>query len=388
MNKQKYILLYFLFLLPLVMQAQVLHPIAWQTNISKQEVQVGETLELIFTADIEKDWYLYSSDFSKDLGPMVTTFEFKTNDTYELVGEITPINPKEKDSELWGGVYTYFKGKAEFRQKIKILKVKPNIWVAVDYQVCTDVDGKCIPLDEEFTFTTIQVKKKGETNQNEEKNEENKSESDQSQSVLTFMFLSFLGGLAALLTPCVFPIIPMTVSFFTSKAENRSQAIRQGLLYGASIVGIYTLIGVLVSYLFGAEAANVLATHWLPNLLFFAIFIIFAISFFGAFEIVLPSSWVNSMDKKADKGGLLGIFFMALTLVVISFSCTGPIAGSILIASANGDFLMPMLGMFSFSMAFAIPFSLFAIFPAWLSSLPKSGGWRHVWLLAYHQCGV
>jgi thiol:disulfide interchange protein DsbD len=375
MNKQKYILLYFLFLLPLAMQAQVLHPIEWQTTISKQEVQIGETLELIFTADIEKDWYLYSSDFSKDLGPMVTTFDFQANDTYELVGELTPINPSKKDSELWGGEYTYFKGKAEFRQKVKVLKKKPNILVTVDYQVCTDVDGKCIPLDEEFSFTSIKVlKKKNALSDSGDKDTEDKSNSE-NQSILTFMFLSFLGGLAALLTPCVFPIIPMTVSFFTSKAETRSEAIRQGLLYGAAIVGIYTLIGVLVSYLFGAEAANVLATHWLPNLLFFAIFVIFAISFFGAFEIVLPSSWINSMDRKADKGGLLGIFFMALTLVVISFSCTGPIAGSILIASANGDFLMPMLGMFSFSMAFAIPFSLFAIFPAWLSSLPKSGGW-------------
>lgn len=423
MNKQKFILFYLLFLLPLLMQAQVLHPIEWQTNTSKKEVKIGETLELIFTADVEKDWYLYSSDFSKDLGPMVTTFQFEPNDTYDLVGDLTPIHPKKKYDDLWGGEYTYFKGKAEFRQKIKVLKANPKILVTVDYQVCTDVDGKCIPLDEEFAFTNIKIKQESSAIEKDEKkvaqddlktdnqeddqidekeNEENTAEqtlveeekntntdsekttqnnedkednSDEDKSLLWFLITSFGFGLVALLTPCVFPVIPMTVSFFTSKAKNRGEAIRLGLIYGASIVGIYTIIGVVVSAIFGASAANTMATHWFPNLLFFVVFVIFAISFFGAFEITLPTSWVNSIDKKSDKGGLLGIFFMALTLVIISFSCTGPVVGSVLIGSANGEFIKPIIGMLGFSLAFAIPFSLFAIFPAWLSSLPKSGGW-------------
>ena len=194
-------------------------------------------------------------------------------------------------------------------------------------------------------------------------------------SLLSFMIIAFLAGLAALFTPCVFPMIPMTVTFFTGKAKSRKRGIRNALIYGFSIILIYTLIGSVVAPFMGPEIANDLATNWIPNLIFFVVFVVFALSFFGLFEITLPSSWVNKVDQQADKGGITGIFFMAFTLVLVSFSCTGPIVGSILVQAAGGQILKPILGMFAFSAAFAIPFTFFAIFPEWLNSLPKSGGW-------------
>jgi thiol:disulfide interchange protein DsbD len=199
-------------------------------------------------------------------------------------------------------------------------------------------------------------------------------EGEEKQSFLGLFIVAFISGLVALLTPCVFPMIPMTVSFFM-KDGSKAKARRNGIIYGLSIVGIYVLIGTLVAVLLGPAFANLLATHWLPNILFFLIFVVFAASFLGAFEIVLPSWIVNKADAQADKGGLTGIFFMAFTIVLVSFSCTGPIVGSILVESAGGAFVKPMVGMLGFSLAFAIPFALFAIFPSWLNGLPKSGGW-------------
>ena len=210
----------------------------------------------------------------------------------------------------------------------------------------------------------------------------NKAESFSSASVdnehhslVWFLFFSFIAGLAAILTPCVFPMIPMTVSFFMNSNKTKWEAKFQALVYGASIILIYTLIGTVVALTLGADFANWLSTHWLPNILFFVIFVVFAFSFFGAFEIILPSSWINKSDDKVSKGGVGGAFFMALTLVLVSFSCTGPIVGAILVESAGGMILKPIVGMFGFSLAFALPFTLFAVFPQWLSNLPKSGGW-------------
>ncbi|MCO6494593.1 MAG: thioredoxin family protein [Bacteroidetes bacterium] len=196
-------------------------------------------------------------------------------------------------------------------------------------------------------------------------------------SLFGFFLLAFLSGLAALLTPCVFPMIPMTVAFFMKGGESKSkaQSIRSGLLFGASIIFIYTVLGSFVGVVFGEDAANFVATHWIPNIFFFLVFIFFAAAFFGAFELVLPSWLVNKVDKQSDKGGFVGIFFMALTLALVSFSCTGPIVGIVLVESLNGEFVKPVLGMFGFSLAFALPFALFAMFPTWLNSLPKSGGW-------------
>jgi thiol:disulfide interchange protein DsbD len=191
----------------------------------------------------------------------------------------------------------------------------------------------------------------------------------------SFALLAFTFGLAALLTPCVFPMVPMTVSLFTSGNDSRQRGIFKALVYGASIIGIYVLMGVLVSVLLGEDGPNLIATHWLPNMIFFVVFIVFGLSFLGLFEITLPHQIVNSVDAQADKGGWAGIFFMALTLVVVSFSCTAPIVGSILSMAARGQRIQPIVGMLGFSMAFALPFTLFAIFPSWLKSLPRSGGW-------------
>ena len=417
------------------LSAQLLKPIEWSSQLSQKEAQIGQTIELVFKAEIEDKWYLYSTDFDPDLGPVVTTFSFKPNSSYELVGKIQPINAKKKyDAEIWDGEYTYFKKNAELRQKIKILSKDFKVEVSNEYQVCSEIDGKCILLEDEFTFQNLKISspkdqeeietQTAERNKDEleetpaeniaenptdslEKDIENtKSNEDLAEnssrneveakseerskaenyttkpigtqgeeSLLSFLLVAFGAGLIALLTPCVYPMIPMTVSFFTSRSKSRGEAISKALVYGLSIVAIYTFIGLVVSAIFGAEFANIMATHWLPNVLFFLIFVIFALSFFGLFELIIPSSLVNQVDAKADKGGYVGIFFMAFVLVLVSFSCTGPIIGSILVAAANGEFLRPVLGMLACSMAFAIPFTLFAMFPSWMQNLPQSGGW-------------
>lgn len=409
--------------------AQILEPAKWTTEVSKSEVRVGDELELIFKATIDPDWYLYSSDFDPDLGPQVTEFFFTENETYQLVGGIRPINPSKKYDDIWEGDYTYFKKKGEFRQTVKILKTRPIIEGEYSYQVCTDIDGKCIPFSEDFSFDQIKANVVAEEKQEEivermpvEKDEvaqlkeeeiEEKplalvdsSEEDSSEDSLDeviassgkriatpidekdidykeeakadlflFFFIAFGSGLIALLTPCVFPMIPMTVSFFSHGSKSKSESFSMSMVFGFSIILIYILLGFITSLIFGPEIANFLSTHWIPNVAFFLIFIIFAISFFGAFEITLPSSFVNKIDKQADKGGYVGVFFMAFTLALVSFSCTGPIVGSILVASASGEVMMPLVGMAGFSTAFAIPFTLFAAFPSWLRGLPSSGGW-------------
>ncbi len=390
------------------LQAQILEPADWSYDVSKSDIKIGDEVELIFKVTIDKDWYVYSSDFDPDLGPMLTEFTFEPNSSYELIGGIIPINPKKKYDPIWEGEVKYFSGIGEFRQKVKIKNNNPIIKGAYSYQVCTDVDGKCINFDDEFSFEGFQNSASAgnngssaplietkplqlsatDTPENQEKKasksmtlkKDNSGflksrDSNSPYSLLSFMIIAFLAGLAALLTPCVFPMIPMTVSFFTGKTKDKKHGIRKALTYGLSIILIYTLIGSIVAPFMGAGVANELATHWLPNVLFFLVFVIFALSFFGLFEITLPSSWINKADEKADKGGFAGVFFMAFTLVLVSFSCTGPIVGSILVEAAGGQMLKPILGMFAFSMAFAIPFTLFAIFPEWMNSLPKSGGW-------------
>lgn len=405
--------------------SQVLQPAKWNIKLSTQKAKIGETIDIILVATLEKSWHLYAMKLPPDVA-LPTTFKFTQNPSFQLVGETQEITkPITKFDKTWDAEVSYFDGKAEFRQKIKILSKDFKVEGTVNGLTCSDIDGKCIPLEEEFllkdlliaeviteidkpnTIKNTEIDKNIATN--EQKNVEINTDTNQTkteiskqinettkdsipkttntittnqnitqaeeQSLLGFAFLAFLGGLAALLTPCVFPMIPMTVSFFTSKQKKRSEGIFQAMFYGFSIIGIYTFIGFVVSRLFGADAANWLATHWLPNVLFFAIFLIFAFSFFGAYEIVMPHQLVNKIDEKSEKGGLVGVFFMAFTLVLVSFSCTGPIAGSILVASANGQILKPVVGMFAFSSAFAIPFTLFALFPSWLQSLPKSGGW-------------
>ncbi len=409
MKRSIFLFLSFFLLLSIAASAQIQKAKAqWSYSFSKPDVKKGETVDLVFTATIDKDWYMYSSDFDPDLGPMLTTFTFEKNNTFEVVGKLKPQNPKTKLEEVWNGNVKYFEGKAVFKQTIKVLADNPVIKGTSEYQTCSHVTGLCIPGGEDFEFKGLKVAAAGttvapestpaETNVASADSTENIAAApapatvDSSSSTLTnkataasasteetaadgslwaFALAAFLSGLVALLTPCVFPIIPMTVSYFTNQEKGKVKAF----MYGISIVLIYTLIGTVVSRLNGPAFANFLSTHWLPNLLFFGIFIVFGLSFLGLFEIVLPSGFVNKMDQKADQGGYAGVFFMAFTLVLVSFSCTGPIVGSLLVASAGGEVVKPIIGMAAFSAAFAIPFTSFALFPQWLKSLPKSGGW-------------
>jgi thiol:disulfide interchange protein len=354
----------------------LLEPARWTVEISGDAGQAGGEAELIFRAEIDPDWYMYSSDFTLDPGPIPAQISFVADSSYSLIGEWQPVGAARKYEEVFEGEVTYFKGQAEFRQKVRIERIPYRITGTIEYQVCSEVDGKCIPFEYDFAAGEAAAADRTVSAEVEQHRSLLMSRDTYSPfSLLAFMLIAFLAGLAALFTPCVFPMIPMTVSFFTGRAKNRRQGVRNALLYGFSIILIYTLIGSVLAPFMGPETANELATNWIPNVLFFLIFLVFAISFFGLFEINLPSSWVNRIDRKADQGGLIGIFFMAFTLVLVSFSCTGPLVGSILVESAGGQFLKPILGMFAFSLAFAIPFTLFAIFPEWLNSLPKSGGW-------------
>ena len=348
--------------------AQVLKPIEWEVSLSKANPEVGEELTIRFKAYIEKDWYLYSSDFDPDLGPLVTEFVFNENETYERVGKLTPINPGKKYDSLWEGEYTYFKEEGLFEQRVKVLKKDFNITGEYLYQVCSDIDGKCIPFEDEFS---LGAKKKDTEKPRVSSNQEN-------SSPWTILATAFLAGLIALLTPCVYPMIPITVSIFLKQSKNKKQGITKALIYGLSIIIFFSLLGFLISLIWGFTALNELSTHWLFNLIIFSVFILFALSFFGLFEMNLPSGLVNKIDKQADRGGLIGIFFMAITLVLVSFSCTFPIVGTALINTLSGGSIVEgTVAMFGFSLAFAIPFTGFAIFPAWLNNLPQSGGWMN-----------
>ena len=194
-------------------------------------------------------------------------------------------------------------------------------------------------------------------------------------SLLLFAIFAFAAGFVSIITPCVFPMVPMTVSFFSNSSSSKRESVRKAIIYGLSIVAIYTLIGVVIAATIGEEFAHFISTHWIPNLIFTIIFIVFALSFFGLFEITLPNKFINKVDKQSDQGGLIGIFFMAFTIVLVSFSCTGPIVSTILLSAAGGQIIKPVIGMLAYSSAFALPFTLFALFPNWLKSLPKSGGW-------------
>jgi thiol:disulfide interchange protein DsbD len=370
------------------LEAQILQPATWSYYATQPSVSPGDTVDLIFEVAIDPEWYLYSSDFDPEVGPMVTEFTFAPDDGYELLGSIRPVGAKRKYDELWEGEYTYFVGTAEFRQTVRVLSdALGTIRGSYAYQVCTDVDGRCIPGESEFAFAFTRGSSAGEAPAEQApptdaeivppaiSSDFNQRASTTPYALPTFFLIAFVAGLAALITPCVFPMIPMTVTFFSSSSTGRGEAVRKAVVYGASIVVLYVVLGVVVSVLFGPAFANWLSTHWLPNLFFFGVFVLFGLSFLGLFEITLPSSLVNTVDQQADRGGYVGVFFMAFTLVLVSFSCTGPIVGSVLVESAGGQFTKPIVGMLGFSLAFAVPFALFAAFPQWLSSLPKSGGW-------------
>lgn len=354
-------------------QAQFKKTTSWTFDASETEVKTGDIIELLFEVKVIDDWYIYSSDINEDLGPMPTTADFEDNESFELIGGLTSVNPKEKYDNIWEGDVRYFEPSGVFKQKIKVLKNNLKLQGTLSFQTCTDVDGQCIPGEADFNFSFIKVI--GGEDMEASEDFEGLLEVEQGGSLLGFFFAAFLFGLAALLTPCVFPMIPMTVAFFTNNSQSRSQAKVKALSYGLSIILIYILIGLIFTSFFGVGIANDLATGAVANIIFFTVFVVFAISFFGYFEINLPTGFVNKMDRKADKGGFMGVFFMAFTLVLVSFSCTGPIVGTVLIQSFQGEVIKPVIGMLGFSSAFAIPFTIFAFFPGLLKDLPKSGGW-------------
>ena len=273
------------------------------------------------------------------------------------------------DDSIWKGNITYFEDSAMFIQTIQMKKNIQNVSGYISYQVCSDIEGKCIYFETDFSFfDTIQNKTYNQTLLLDSSFKRIHS------SLFNFIVLCFLAGFLAILTPCVFPMIPITVSFFVHK-NNKTSTIKNALFYGLSIIVIFTFLGIFLSFFLGPNTANDLASNWLANILFFIIFTLFGFSLLGFFEITIPSKVVNIIDKQSNQSGVLGVFFMAFTLVLVSFSCTGPLIGGILVQSAGGLQIKPILGMLSFSIAFALPFTLLAVFPKGLDQIPKSGEW-------------
>ncbi|WP_149208179.1 protein-disulfide reductase DsbD family protein [Flavobacterium johnsoniae] len=391
-----------LFFFTLAGNAQILEPVKWTSKIEKK----GNNAVLIFDGTIEKDWHMYSQ-FTPDGGPLALEISFKNQKgNYELVGKAKEGKTRTAYNDVFGVDETFFEGKAHIEQEIKI--INPNLKmvdVDFDFQVCKEV---CINSSKKFSIAVPStfkidetlpvvteakldetktaglavdtIKKETVAAEDQTVKAENEAKEDipapaPARSLWSIFFIAFLSGFAALLTPCVFPMIPMTVSFFTKQSKSRAKGIRNAIIYGLSIIAIYVILGLIVTKIFGADALNALSTDVWFNLIFFVILIIFATSFLGAFEIMLPNSWANKADQQADKGGLIGILFMALALAIVSFSCTGPIVGTLLVEAASNGGIAPVVGMLGFSSALALPFMLFAMFPGWLNSLPKSGGW-------------
>ncbi len=416
---RKFLVLFALLITQLGSYAQILEPVKWSFHTEEK----GDEVILNFKAVIDSHWHLYDVNLPEG-GPISTSFNFEDEKGFEKIGEMksnpAPIDTFDPTFEM---NLRYFEKEVTFSQRIKVKDANiKNIKGYVEFMACDD--ETCLPPTEvDFTFkvtapknaknepakatntkntdaasvkeeptaakanesttsanndktedATVSLTKIEEAKQTTTGKDSDKEEKD-SSSLWFFFWGSFVAGLLAILTPCVFPMIPMTVSFFMNSGESKAKGRFLAIFYGLCIVAIYTIIGTIVAIIFGPDIANWLSTHWIPNLIFFAVFVFFAFSFFGMFEITLPSWVVNKTDANSDKGGLAGAFFMALTLVLVSFSCTGPIVGSVLIESAGGQVVKPIIGMLGFSLAFALPFALFALFPSWLSNLPKSGGW-------------
>ena len=373
MKHSRFLFLGFLMFIGYALSAQILEPVKWSFSSKKL---TDHTYELRFKASIDNRWHLYSQDIP--MAPPATTFHFMKSNDYQRMDTVMEIgNVIQEFDKNFNMELKYYADSALFVQKLKLNGDGAKVKGSLNFMCCDDT--QCLPpqdIDFNFDLGKTLAPAKKETSVDKAVIGKNKIAIGGSRkSLLGFFILSILGGLLAILTPCVFPMIPMTVSFFMKEGEEKAKGKIQALLYGISIIVIYTFIGFILAAIAGPNFANWLSTNWLPNILFFLVFIIFAFSFFGMFEITLPHWLVNSSDQKADKGGFMGPIFMALTLVLVSFSCTGPIVGTILVESAGGAIIKPIVGMFGFSLAFALPFTLFAFFPSWLSNLPKSGGW-------------
>ncbi len=392
--------------------AQIYDPVSFTTSVKEG----GENKYiLVITAKIQNSWHIYSQSVPSG-GPAPTAFTFPKSKNYKTIGGVKEPDGHEVDDPVFNMRIKYFADKAVFTQNIERKTADAfTINATIFFMVCND--NSCLPPGEKdlkFTFkksdkpivneetanavtetkntylpakdesitkqdttnntaNSVTASKETPKNTNTEKASLGKTAPE--ESLWTLFFFSFLGGLAALFTPCVFPMIPMTVSFFTKQSKNKAVGIRNAMFYGLFIIVIYVILGSLVTVIFGADALNALATNVTFNIIFFLLLVVFAISFLGAFEIVLPSSWMTKVDQKSEVGGIVGIFFMALALALVSFSCTGPIVGTLLVQAASQAGMAPIVGMFGFSLAIALPFTLFAAFPGWLNSLPKSGGW-------------
>lgn len=406
---RKLIIIAFLLIVAANAQSQILNPVKW--SFSTEDVSTaGATL--VLKAKIEKGWHVYSQQIVED-GPIPTSFKFTPSNGYSLVGK-TSEEPKPETAfdKNFNKQISWHVNFAIFKQKINLSKPTVDVEGVLEYMVCND--HQCLPptevnfriavkspavekqeipsltktpVDQNSTKKAISSKSKDTTlaangsvvdTAQQKRTIANASANEKSDTLFGIFVLGFFGGLAAFFMPCIYPMIPLTVSFFTKKSGTRAKGIQSAAIYGLSIIVIYVVLGLLITIIFGASALNEAASSATFNLLFFALLIVFAISFLGAFEITLPSSLVNKMDEKSNNNGFVGLFFMAFTLALVSFSCTGPIIGGLLVqAVSKGSYLGPAIGMLGFSSALAIPFTLFAIFPSWLKEMPKSGGWMN-----------
>ena len=372
--------------------AKIFDPVRW--SYSSEKINDKE-FDLVITAKIEKGWHLYSQ-FIEEGGPIPTSFKFNPSAAYKLIGKVTespkPVTAFDKNFNM---EIAWHKDQAVFKQRISLNKPATAIAGVLEFMVCDD--QRCLP-PAEVEFQVPLAAGSDVAIASERISPDSASVAGQvadtassplasalvsnntapvAEGSLWAIFIAgFIGGLAAFFMPCIYPMIPMTVSFFTKQSGSRAKGIRSAIIYGVSIIIIYVALGLLITLIFGASALNEAASSATFNLLFFIALIIFGISFLGAFEITLPSSLVNKMDEKSNQSGFMGLFFMAFTLALVSFSCTGPIIGTLLVdAVSKGSYLGPAIGMLGFSSALAIPFTLFAIFPSWLKEMPKSGGW-------------
>lgn len=390
------------------LHSQILDPVKWSTSVKK----ISETeYDLISKATIDNNWHLYSQVVPED-GPLPTVFTFEENSAYKSLGKVKESKGVTEHDPVFDMVITFFSNTATFTKRIALTGNEgTTITGEVEFMVCDDTrclppnyvdlvfkiptpdngsDSGVIPVKTEDFQTTVVDTTNSENaiiSETSEVGKDNNKSSEASQAAIqqtkkqenkglwTIFLVAFLFGFTALLTPCVFPMIPMTVSFFTKQSKTKAAGVRNAIIYGIAIILIYVFLGAIVTWFFGADALNALSTNVWFNFFFFLLLVIFALSFLGAFEIMLPNSWANKVDKQADRGGLIGIFFMALALAIVSFSCTGPIIGTLLVEAASKGGIAPFVGMFGFSLALAMPFALFAAFPGWMNSLPKSGGW-------------
>lgn len=372
----------------------------------KFRVEQKENCEATVIAEVtmEPHWHINAIVLPAGTFGYATKFQLTKSSAYQLVGGVSEPKPIQKYDEEAGEDVAYHEGKVLFKQKIKVLSATDfTIKGTYAFQPCDEThclipfdDGKFEVKLKACADGTVEVVKddepataqagstssddpkaddKGKNTEIGKKDAKDTKKGGLPRSLVTLFLLSFASGLAALMTPCVFPMIPMTVSFFTKQSKTRSQGIRNALLYSLSIIVIYVVLGTVVTAIFGEDALNNMSTNPWFNGIFFVLLVVFAISFMGAFEIRMPSSWVNKADRASDRGGLIGIFFMALALALVSFSCTGPIVGSLIVEAAREGGIAPIVGMLGFSSALALPFGLFAAFPGWMNSLPKSGGW-------------